>query len=102
MATLRSGQQNSADLSTCTFVALKQMNIGGAVRYPGQAVPEASGWRNVHNYISAGYIAISGGPTANPNQSTTKVGKATGKAEHEYYQPTDHLGAVSKPAVDHI
>lgn len=39
------------------YIALKPMKVEGVRVQPGDAVPQASTWRNVHNYVSAGYLA---------------------------------------------
>ena len=40
-----------------TYMALKPMKIAGELIQPGTVVDAAS-WRNVHNYVSAGYLAV--------------------------------------------
>jgi hypothetical protein len=41
-----------------THMALKPMKVNGVMVNPGDIVPEAATWRNVHNYISAGFLAV--------------------------------------------
>lgn len=45
-----------------TYMALKPMKVGGVKVQPGDRVDEAKDWRNVHNYVSAGYLAIVSAP----------------------------------------
>jgi hypothetical protein len=40
------------------YVALKPMKVNGVAVARGDIVPEANDWRNVHNYVSAGFLAI--------------------------------------------
>lgn len=40
-----------------TYIALKPLKVNGERRMPGEFVPEAKLWRNVHNYISSGHLA---------------------------------------------
>lgn len=46
--------------NSLSYVALKRMRIGEDFREIGAEVPEARTWRNAHNYVSAGYLAILG------------------------------------------
>ena len=41
-----------------TYVALKPLKVEGVQVNPGELVPSAATWRNVHNYLSAGYLAV--------------------------------------------
>jgi hypothetical protein len=40
-----------------TYVALRQLKVGGQVREKGALVPEATTWHNVEAYVRGGYIA---------------------------------------------
>jgi len=40
-----------------TYVALKPLKVGDTKRQPGELVPEAKTWRNVHAWIGRGYLA---------------------------------------------
>lgn len=33
------------------YIAIRQMQIGGKTRNPGEAVPEAAGWRSLRAYL---------------------------------------------------
>jgi len=46
-----------------TYMALKPMKVAGVKVNPGDIVDDAQNWRNVHNYLSAGYLTIVSGPT---------------------------------------
>lgn len=39
-----------------TYMALKPMRVEGQQVQPGEIVDSASTWRNLHNYVSAGYL----------------------------------------------
>lgn len=98
-------KNNEIDRSGLTYVALKRMQIGASWREIGQAVPEAAGWRNVHNYISQGFLAVTGGALAHPGVRANQPGRPVGATrtqgnEFASYQPTDHTGAQSKPPID--
>lgn len=41
-----------------TYVAMKPMKVNGVKVKPGDLVAEAATWRNLHNYISTGYLAV--------------------------------------------
>lgn len=40
------------------YLALKPMKVAGERVQPGEIVQGAETWRNVHNYVSAGYLAV--------------------------------------------
>jgi hypothetical protein len=42
------------------YVALKPMKVEGVKVNPGDIVPQANTWRNVHNYLSSGHLAVVG------------------------------------------
>jgi hypothetical protein len=94
------------DYTAMTYVALKDMRVDGSVRAKGEEVPEAAGWRNLHSYISQGYIAIAAPQTNHPaamksaGAKTSKTGKSEGNAEYTRYRPTDHTGLPAKIAND--
>lgn len=39
-----------------TYMALKPMKVNGQQVQPGEIVEDAANWRNLHNYVSAGYL----------------------------------------------
>lgn len=88
--------------ATLNYVALKRMQVGDEVRMPGDLVPEAGTWKNLHNYLSAGYVAVIGGPTTHPGVRNSKshIGKAEGNAEYTRYRPVDHQGTPAVVPVD--
>lgn len=89
--------------SAMTYVALRRLKVGTTWRNPGSAVPEAAGWRNLHNYISAGYIKIVGVRANNPNVKQgkfayTMINKAQGNKPYTNHRPiTDDLVPASVP-----
>lgn len=40
------------------YVALKHMKVGDGIREPGDPVPEANDWKNVHAYVARGDLAV--------------------------------------------
>lgn len=40
------------------YMALKPMKVNGQQVRPGEIVPDAVNWRNVHNYVSTGHLAV--------------------------------------------
>jgi hypothetical protein len=40
------------------YVARKRLQIAGQWREPGEEVPEAAGWRNLHSYLSSGAVVL--------------------------------------------
>lgn len=42
------------------YVAMKPMKVNGVQVNPGDLVPAANTWRNLHNYISTGFLAVIG------------------------------------------
>ena len=40
------------------YAARKRLLVGEEWRQPGDLVPEAAGWRNLHSYISSGAIVL--------------------------------------------
>jgi hypothetical protein len=38
------------------FYAAVPLKIGDSFRQPGEAVPEANGWRNVQSYLNIGHL----------------------------------------------
>lgn len=38
------------------YFLLRQMNVDGEFRLPGDEVPEASSWPNLHTYLDLGWI----------------------------------------------
>lgn len=42
------------------YVAMKRMKVAGVQVNPGSIVPEANSWRNVHNYVATGHLAVVG------------------------------------------
>lgn len=46
--------------SSVNYVAMKPMKVNGVLVQPGTLVPAARGWRNVHNYVSTGFLAVVG------------------------------------------
>ena len=42
------------------YVALRPMKVNGVKVQAGDLVPAASSWRNVHNYVSTGHLAVVG------------------------------------------
>lgn len=97
---------NLVDPTALTYVALKPLNVNGTVRNPGAAVPEAAGWRNLSNYISAGQIAVvglaTGGHAGVPGgkAARTKVGRPEGNKDYTHYRPTSPDGVPSKVPSD--
>lgn len=98
---MATGSSNFADTTTLTYVALKQLNVNGAVRQIGAAVPEAGSWRNLSNYISSGYIAVvglaTGGHPGVPSgkAARTKIGRPEGNKEFTHYRPVSPDGVPS-------
>lgn len=89
------------DYTTFTYVALRQMNVAGSVRNIGDAVPEAAGWKNLSNYLSAGYVAIVNWvdfPAVRKNSIT----KAQGQKDYTHHRPVDPLGAPAAVPVDEL
>lgn len=50
-------ENQNRSTSGIQYVCLKPMKVEGVKIFPGTIVPEANSWRNVHNYVSAGYLA---------------------------------------------
>ena len=40
------------------YVARKRLKVGDSYRMPGDEVPEAAGWRNLHSYLSSGAVVL--------------------------------------------
>jgi len=93
----------SWDRTSVTYVALKRMNVNGTVRNIGDAVPEAAHWRNLHNYLSAGYLKIVGERSNNPavkqgKWAYTQQTKPAGNKPYTNYHPvSDDLSSPSLP-----
>lgn len=84
-----------------SYVALKRLKVGASYRYPGDAVPEAATWRNVHNYLSSGYLAVVGTAHAHPGQANRVVGIKEGPgALQKRPRPYDHNGVAANMPVD--
>lgn len=43
-----------------SYVAMKRMKVNGVIVQPGTLVPAANSWRNVHNYVATGFLAVVG------------------------------------------
>lgn len=43
-----------------SYVALRPMKVNGVQKFPGDLIPEANAWRNLHNYLSTGHLAVVG------------------------------------------
>ena len=41
-----------------TYVARKRLKVGDEWREPGEEIPEAAGWRNLHSYLSSGAVTL--------------------------------------------
>lgn len=90
------------DLTTVTYVALRDMKIGGSTRTKGSAVPEAASWPNLSTWIASGYIGTTQATTVGKPSHLlhTKVGKAEGNAEYTHYRPVDYQGVPAKISTD--
>jgi hypothetical protein len=40
------------------YVARRRLLVGDAWREPGEDIPEAAGWLNLHSYLSAGAVVL--------------------------------------------
>jgi hypothetical protein len=86
-----------------TYVALRRLKVGASWRNPGDAVPEAAGWRNLHNYLSSGQLKVVGIRTNNPNIKQgkfayTQTTKPAGNKPYTNYRPvSDDLTPASVP-----
>ena len=84
-----------------SYIALKQLKVGAGYRMPGDLVPEAASWRNVHNYLSSGYLAVVGTAHANPGQANRVVGVKEGpNALQKRPRPFDQNGVASNLPAD--
>lgn len=93
------------NFTTLSYVALRDLKVNGVVRAAGSPIPEAATFRNLHNYISSGQIAIVNGGdhpgAASPTTGkTSQRGKSEGNAEYTRYRPTDHNSVPAKIAND--
>ena len=41
-----------------TYVARKRLKVGDEWREPGEPIPEAATWRNLHSYLSSGAVML--------------------------------------------
>lgn len=91
------------DRTALTYVALRRLKVGATWRNPGDAVPEAAHWRNVHNYISAGHLKVLNARTTNPNikqgkWAYTQTTKPAGNKPYTNHRPVgDDLTTPSIP-----
>lgn len=85
------------NLAALTYVALKPLKVGDSTRMPGELVPEAAHWRNVTNYVNAGFLAII---SDNSAQRKGTYGKAEGTPGKERTRPVDPYTAQSKRPAD--
>lgn len=91
------------DRTALSYVALRRLKVGAGWRNPGDAVPEAAHWRNLHNYISAGYLRVVGERANNPNIKQgkfayTQTTKPAGNQPYTHHRPVgDDLTPASVP-----
>lgn len=55
-----SGVSITITRSPLRYVALRPMKVNGVLIQPGTIVPAANTWRNLHNYLSTGHLAVVG------------------------------------------
>lgn len=91
---MASGKRNISGLS---YVALKAMNVNGTRRNRGDAVPEAANWKNLHNYVSAGFIGVVNEGAATDIRKNTKTKAAGGAGFTEYRPQAPDLTPASVP-----
>lgn len=72
------------------YFLLRQMNVDGEFRLPGEEVPEATEWPNLHTYLNLGWIEavemdpdddLDSTPTPKPSTRARKSVKDASTAE---------------------
>lgn len=83
-------------IPSLTYYALRRIKVGSSYRNPGDAVPEANGWRHASSWVGQGILAIVPASSETPHQ---RIGRPAGGKNHS--QPTSSRGVLSVTPTDY-